>query len=182
MIKIMYTYRKSLITLTFLLLAVSTAGAEDLSHIKARIAAIGARVAKGAGIEPKILVIDDRKPEAYVYPDRTIIITRGLIELAGSDDETAFVIGHEIGHITKEHCNEEEILSILDDPSLPNWKKHEIEADISGINYARKAGYNPSSAEKLLSKMLYYTDVSTEAFTERIDAISIYLTNLSSEE
>lgn len=165
-----------------LLAASTTANAEDLSHIKARIAVIGARVAKGIGIEPKILVIDERKPEAYVYPDRTVIITKGLAELAGSDDETAFVIGHELAHITKEHCKEEEILSILNDPSLPNWKRQEIEADINGINYARKAGYNPSSAEKLLSKMLYYTDVSTEAFAERIDAISIYLTNLGSEE
>lgn len=174
-------FSRSIIASACLLLSASTAFTEDLSP-KGRIAAIGERISKGIGIEAKILVIDDDKPEAYVYPDKTIIITTGLAELAGSDDETAFVIGHELGHITKEHCNEEEILGILNDPTLPNWKKHEIEADINGINYAKKAGYNPSSAEKLLSKILYYTDVSTEAFTERIDAISIYLTNLSSRE
>lgn len=217
MIKVMFTYRKTIVTVTFILLTFSSANAEDLSSIdshdkaskssspstyenrpphstplpggereiltvKERIATIGERISKGIGLEAKILVIDEHKPEAYVYPDKTIIITTALAELAGSDDEIAFVIGHEMGHITKEHCNEEEILSILNDPSLPDWKRHEIEADISGITYARKEGYDPSSAEKLLSKMLYYTDVSTEAFTERIDAISIYLTDLSSKD
>jgi len=200
MIKVMFTYRKTIVTVTFILLTFSTVNAEEFSSIpygnqpplpggekeiftvKERIAGIGERISKGVGIEARILVIDERKPEAYVYPDKTIIITTALAELAGSDDEIAFVIGHEMGHITKEHCNKEEILSILNDPSLPDWKRHEIEADISGIISFSKAGYNPSSAEKLLSKMLYYTDVSTEAFTERIDAISIYLTDLGSEE
>jgi predicted Zn-dependent protease len=170
------------LTIAYLLINCSTSLAGDLTSTKARISSIGERVANGTGIEARIMVVDEKRPDAYVYPDKTIVITTGLAQLARSDDEIAFVIGHELAHITKEHCREEGILSILSNPSLADWERREIEADINGINYARKAGYEPSSSEKLLSRMLHYTDVGTGAFTERINAISIYLTNLRSDE
>jgi predicted Zn-dependent protease len=167
--------------ISILSLVTSTSGADEYPPIKARVAAIAGKVSISAGVEPKISIINSEKPEAYVRPDGAIVVTTGLISLAGSDDEIAFVIGHEVAHITRKHCREGTVMSILNDPKLPEWKRHEIEADINGINYIRGAGYSPFSAEKLLSKMLNYTDVSQEAFRERIDAISIYLTDIGSE-
>lgn len=177
----MPNFSRSIIASACLLLSASTAFTEDLSS-KGRIAAIGERISKCAGIEARILVVDERKPEAYVYPDKTIVVTTGLADLSESDDETAFVIGHEMAHIAKEHGNGEKILTLLNNPSLPDRERQEIEADINGINYARRAGYDPSSAGKLLSRLLYYADANTEAFTKRMEAISIYLTNLSSKK
>lgn len=42
-------------------------------------------------------------PNAVALPGRHIIIFRGLIEQAGSADEVAGVLGHELGHVTHRH-------------------------------------------------------------------------------
>lgn len=174
-------FSRSIIASACLLLSASTAFTEDFSP-KGRIAPIGERISKCAGIEARILVVDERKPEAYVYPDKTIVVTTGLVNLAENDDETAFVIGHEMAHIAKEHGNGEKILALLNNPSLPDRERQEIEADLNGINYARRAGYDPSSAGEFLSRLLHYAGANTEAFSKRLDAISIYLADIGQEE
>ena len=43
-------------------------------------------------------ILDDTKPNAIALPGGTILITRGLLDEVGSENELAFVIAHELGH------------------------------------------------------------------------------------
>jgi Zn-dependent protease with chaperone function len=43
-------------------------------------------------------VLDDSALNAFALPGGTIVVTRGLLEAAESENELAFVLGHELGH------------------------------------------------------------------------------------
>ena len=46
-------------------------------------------------------VIDDGEINAFAAPGGYILITRGLYQLLGSDDEVAAVLGHELSHVVQ---------------------------------------------------------------------------------
>lgn len=52
----------------------------------------------------KFGVLESRSVNAMSAPDNYVFITRGLYELADSDDALAGILGHEIAHITKRHA------------------------------------------------------------------------------
>ena len=54
--------------------------------------------------EPELYVTTDPNPNAYTYGHTSpfIVLTSGLIDLLG-DEELAFVVGHELGHIKAGH-------------------------------------------------------------------------------
>lgn len=54
-------------------------------------------------IQYKIKVFEDPEPNAFTLPDGHIYLSRGLLDLAGSDDEIAAVLAHEIGHNARMH-------------------------------------------------------------------------------
>jgi hypothetical protein len=54
-------------------------------------------------IEYTVKVLEEADTNAFTLPAGRIYMTRGLIELAGSDDELAAVIAHEIGHTEYMH-------------------------------------------------------------------------------
>lgn len=43
-------------------------------------------------------VLEDDSMNAFALPGGTIVVTRGLLDAAESENELAFVLGHEIGH------------------------------------------------------------------------------------
>ena len=43
-------------------------------------------------------VLEDEALNAFALPGGTIVVTRGLLDAAESENELAFVLGHEIGH------------------------------------------------------------------------------------
>jgi len=51
----------------------------------------------------KVMVLNDPAPNAFSTPGGHIFITRGLIELAVSEDMLAAIIAHEMAHIQLEH-------------------------------------------------------------------------------
>jgi Zn-dependent protease with chaperone function len=53
------------------------------------------------GIEAEIAVLDSPVPNAIALPGARIYLLRGLLERAGSADEIAGVLGHEIGHVAR---------------------------------------------------------------------------------
>lgn len=149
------------------------ASAVNADNTAKRVNSIARQISKSAGIDIKIFVIKDSTPEAYVYPGGIIVLTSGILEIAKTNDELAFVIGHEISH-TINNNNHETISYIINNHNLPLYIKHEIEADISGMLFAEKAGFNPFASVKLLAKML--KDPS-QSFDERLEAISRFLSN-----
>jgi len=51
-----------------------------------------------------VTVIEDKELNAYAVPGGRIIITRGLLKKMESENELAFVLGHELGHFKhKDH-------------------------------------------------------------------------------
>lgn len=45
-----------------------------------------------------VKLLDEPRPNALALPGGTILVTRGLLDSVGSENELAFVLGHEIGH------------------------------------------------------------------------------------
>lgn len=93
-------------------------------------------------------------PNAYA-DGKKVFITLAAIKLARTNDELAFLIGHEIAHNIYHYknfnANEAELLAIdyLDKPKIRDIKgvfiwsteDKEIEADIEGLRLAFNAGY-----------------------------------------
>ena len=98
-------------------------------------------------------------PNAFA-DGKKIYITIAAIKLAESDDEIAFLIGHELAHnilhFSGKGLAEAQTLPISyqDKPSIRSVNdifvlqstRKETEADIEGIKYAHKAGYNLKKA------------------------------------
>jgi hypothetical protein len=59
--------------------------------------------AKGPPLQVQILGLDYYN--AYSLPDGSIVVSFGLIDQAQSDDEVAFVLAHELGHVRLGHFN-----------------------------------------------------------------------------
>jgi len=157
---------------------VTPAIASPKSDTDARVMAIGEKVGRAANMDVRIILIQDSPPEAYVYPDGVIALTTGLINLAKEDDEIAFVIGHEIAHIVRGHLKQESVLRVLSNIYLPRDARYELEADIGGILYAKAAGYNPTSAIRLLGRMLLADSAPNAYFEKRLDIITGLLVGL----
>ena len=43
-------------------------------------------------------IVDRDEPNAFALPGGSVLVTTGLIDEAGSENELAFVLGHELGH------------------------------------------------------------------------------------
>lgn len=105
---------------------------------------------------------------------KAIILERGLILAADSDDELAAVVGHELGHLALQHLPARQELSLLGDgramtkglsaPAADIAKRRmsawgagynvetELEADRYGAALMARAGYDPRAFAVVLSK------------------------------
>jgi len=123
-------------------------------------------------------ILNERKElNAMAAPGGFIYITRALLEALESDDEVAFVLGHEIGHIAGDHIRKQLsqaiagsiLLDILTGGSSQlvrigadimfslyqsgYSRQHERDADTRGVRYMKAAGYNPVAAITALKKL-----------------------------
>ncbi len=77
--------------------------------LQRRIETIGARIADASGLSDQnweFAVFDSPEINAFVLPGGKVGFFRGLIDLAGGDDEIAAVMGHEVGHVIGRHAAE----------------------------------------------------------------------------
>lgn len=125
------------------------------------------------GVTPRLRIINsDSKPWAIALPDGYVILSKGALDICyrGTDQETgdarlAFVLGHELAHLTSNDFWHREIyLSLAGSDSVSslsrvkelvagefggngsnNWKdtvkRKELQADDAGFLYASLAGY-----------------------------------------
>lgn len=74
-----------------------------------RAAAVGALLAElaaewpGNPYEVRLFVMDSAEPNAFALPGGAVGVTRGLLDAVGSENELAFVLGHELGHFSGRH-------------------------------------------------------------------------------
>ncbi len=130
----------------------------------------------------EFVVFDSDQINAFALPGGKVGFYTGLIDLAANDDEIAIVMGHEVAHVTSRHGAERQSQAMLiglggaavgigtrnDKNSqyymlaygitstlgaLKYSRDHETEADIVGLRFAAKAGYDPRAAAAFWRKM-----------------------------
>lgn len=116
------------------------------------------------------LVPDRGMVNAFALPGGQVFVGQGLLDLMRSEDEVAFVLGHEIEHVDHFHSMErvqvEARLRKVDLGELGElaqipielWqtgysKDEEAEADREGLRLACVAGYSPKGALDLLNRL-----------------------------
>ncbi|MDF2439779.1 MAG: hypothetical protein JWN98_763 [Abditibacteriota bacterium] len=133
-------------------------------------------------IKYNIKVIDDDDLNAFTLPNGQIYMYRGLIDFAGSDDEIAAVLSHEIGHNARMHALRGQAKSktmswiglaamaaMLTGKSGANIAQfsqyllmgimngysetYEKEADVAGIEQMAKTKWNPSSIVSFMQRL-----------------------------
>jgi len=51
------------------------------------------------GYSPRVRIVELDAPNAFALPGGQLLVTSALLEQAGSENELAFVLGHELGHV-----------------------------------------------------------------------------------
>jgi predicted Zn-dependent protease len=130
---------------------------------------------------------------AFAFPGGFIFITRPLLELADfHPDETAFILGHEMGHVIKRHAIDRLMASSLIRTTVSRLpvggvlgapiihmatallsqgysQDSELEADSLGVKLARAAGFDGAAAVVALNRL---RTIPSEAW-----ALSTYLSS-----
>ncbi|MCX6351809.1 MAG: M48 family metallopeptidase [Bacteroidetes bacterium] len=116
----------------------------------------------------RVYVYKTTMPNAFTFPDGSILVTTGLLARLSSESQLAFVIGHELGHLIKKHpeqtlrkakkIGKEFNLTTITGNSfkiLMNYsQENEMEADAIGIELMNSAGFNYNEALTSLRKIL----------------------------
>jgi predicted Zn-dependent protease len=115
------------------------------------------------------LVPDRAMINAFSLPGGSVYVGEGLLDLMTSEDQLAFILGHEIEHVDHYHCAERvqiearlrhldlDILGAIVQIPFEVWqagynKAEELEADREGIREAVLAGYSPYGAVSLFQE------------------------------
>ncbi len=100
---------------------------------------------------------------AFSLPGGFVFVGEGLLDVMTSEDQLAFILGHEVEHIDHYHCAERvqiearlrnlnlDILGVLVQIPLQVWeagynKDEEFEADREGVRLAVLSGFSPYGA------------------------------------
>ncbi len=130
----------------------------------------------------RFTVLNSDEINAFALPGGYVYVTRGLIALAENEAELAGVIAHEIGHVTARHTAERysqamvanigmsiasiigsvygaprgtaDLLSVGAEAVLSGYsREQELEADMLGVRYLGRAGYDTNAMKTFFEKM-----------------------------
>ena len=130
----------------------------------------------------RFTVLNSDQINAFALPGGYVYVTRGLIALAENEAELAGVIAHEIGHVTARHTAERysqamaanigmsivgligsvygapretaQLLSVGAEAVLSGYsREQELEADLLGVRYLGRAGYDTNAMSTFFQKM-----------------------------
>ena len=156
--------------------------ARGLTDYVRRVALTLTRVSETPDFPYTITTLNDQTVKAFALPGGYIYITRGLLALAGNEAEMAGVLAHEIGHSVARHTAERysksvaaslgmNILGVIGSvlgapPGVGNIasfgaqaylqsfsREQELEADMLGVRYLARAGYDPTAMTSFLRKL-----------------------------
>jgi predicted Zn-dependent protease len=144
------------------------------------VAAIGGRLASVSetpGVGFTFTLLNSPIVNAFALPGGFVYISRGLMVLAEDEAELAGVIGHEIGHVVARHSAQRQSRALLAQLGagllgaavggeaaqlaggvaglyLQGYSRdQELEADMLGIRYLQRAGYDGNAMATFLEKM-----------------------------
>jgi len=115
------------------------------------------------------VIADPNLMNAFALPGGQVFIGRGLLDQMTSEDELAFVLGHEIEHIDHYHAVERvqweaqldhldlDVVGAIVQIPMSVWqagysKDEEFEADREGLRLATTVGYSPQGALKIMER------------------------------
>lgn len=144
---------------------------------------IASAITREVGGVWEVKVFESKDVNAFALPGGKIGVYTGLLQVAKGQDQLAAVIGHEIAHVIAGHSNERvsqqqvaglgmgvaqlilgggagggAMMSALGAGAqygvlLPFSRAHESEADLLGLDYMAKAGFDPRAASQLWRNM-----------------------------
>ncbi len=129
------------------------------------------------GLPVKVFVVPDDSLNAFNTGGPYIYVHAGLLRRASSEDEVAFILGHELGHAMANHPSRqqgprliaglmatlatltakgqraEQVIALVHQAFTTSYsRRHEREADVLGALYASRAGYNPLRGAEFFRK------------------------------
>ena len=157
-----------------------------------------AAVSEEPGLAFTFTVLNDDKVNAFALPGGYVYLTRGILALAENEAEMAGVIAHEIGHVAAHHTAERYsatmaanlglmALDILGSSAgLPSGfgqiagfgaqaalmgysRDQELEADMLGVRYMIRAGYDPKAMNTFFVKMEAHAELETAMTGKQAD-------------
>lgn len=157
---------------------------------------IGVRITAQANnrrINRDFTLLNSPVANAFATPSGRVYVTRQLLALMNSEDELAFVLGHEAGHIAANHSRERQtgsvltqlgaaILGAVTGSSLASQlagmagqsyiagfsRSQELESDRLGLSYMAANGYNVLESAEILDTLNAYGTMQTR-FSGRED-------------
>jgi predicted Zn-dependent protease len=159
-------------------------------------------------------ILNSREQNAFAAPGGYIFVTIGLLKTLKDEAELAGVLAHEIAHVTQKHMlktiqrgavlssateftltamekDPEMYANVIDEITDKLFTKGldkdlEYEADVYGIEFAYRAGYNPNGLRNYLKTLQAQKGIAKSAFftthpptEERISKINSTLRNYS---
>jgi predicted Zn-dependent protease len=114
--------------------------------LAAYVDGVGRRLvgAARAGGDWRFVVIDDPEANAFALPGSRVLVTRGMLALAGDEAEVAAVIAHEIAHVLAGHAR----------AGAGHRGPIEVEADRIGLRLLAAAGYDPRAQGDLQATLI----------------------------
>jgi predicted Zn-dependent protease len=147
------------------------AESDDVDLAK-RVSRVGRRVAAVSDRPDhpfRFILIEGKGLQAYSFPGRTVCVSEALARHLATDDELAFVLGHELAHITLRHhiyqLRMQEAIeregsggkAMLDTVKGLFDRDSEFVADRFGVLYAVRADYAYSATYAALQSIGYST-------------------------
>ncbi|OWJ66357.1 M48 family metalloprotease [Inquilinus limosus] len=139
-------------------------GPYDAPALRGHVGRIAQRVADaetGGRLKVAVELLDSDQVNAAALPDGRLLVNRGLLALARSEAELAFVLAHEIGHVVAGHARQGEARPPVD-PAIAGMAEvqaeaafnrgQEREADRIGLDALARAGFDPGAALSFLAR------------------------------
>ncbi len=150
-----------------------TAAVDTDPVLRARVQRIGSRLiaAEGATAYPfEFHAVETNGINAFALPGGFVYVFRGLAQLMPGDDALAFILAHEISHVTRRHGVRQlekslavtSLLNLALRPGLTSgvlqlainmhYSRHdEAEADRLGLQLMARAGFDPAQAPEAMA-------------------------------
>jgi predicted Zn-dependent protease len=160
-------------------------GGEVGGQLGGLVDALGGRITAQANargrINPDFTLLNSPVANAFATPSGRVYVTRQLLALMNSEDELAFVLGHEAAHVAANHSRQRQqgsvltqlgaaILGAVTGSSLATQlaglagqsyiagfsRNQELESDRLGLRYMAANGYNALESAEILDTLNAY--------------------------
>jgi predicted Zn-dependent protease len=136
---------------------------------------------------------------AFALPGGYVYVTRGTLALANTESELASVLGHEIGHVAARHqaarysrgvlsslgasvlsaaigvSGVSQAIGVGTNLYMSSYsREQESQADLLGVRYLSRAGYNTTSMADFLEHMEQYQTVEAKVEGEQVEQVNYF--------